>query len=133
MTIEPFKPEHLDAIELRDAQLSLQPRVDDMLPLIATGEACTVITNRIIACTGLVPTTLGAHLWAVIAKDAPMIVLHKMALRAFEVYRLRISATVEVDFRPGCRWLEMLGFEQLEIAEGYGHDGGDHYVYVRTP
>ncbi len=131
MIIKTFKPEHLEAIELRDARI-LRPRVQDMLPLIMAGDACTVFTDRIIACTGLVPTTLGAHLWAVIAKDAPMIVLHKMALRAFEVYRLRISATVEVNFLPGCRWLEMLGFEQLEIADGYGHDGCDHYLYVRS-
>ena len=132
MIIEPFRPEHLDAIELRDPRL-LQPGVADMLPLIETGDACTVITDRIIACTGLIPTTLGLHLWAVIAKDAPMIVMHKLALRAFEVYRLRISATVEVGFSPGCRWLELLGFERVAIAPEYGHDGGDHYVYARTP
>ncbi len=131
MTIERFKPEHLDAIELRDARL-LGP-IKDQLPTYCKGEAWTVYTDRIICCSGLIPTTLGAHLWAVIAKDAPMVVLHKIALRAFTVYRLRISATVEANFLPGCRWLEMLGFEYVETAPEYGHDGCDHYVYARTP
>lgn len=131
MIIEPFKPEHLDAIELQDA--SLIGPIKGQLPMYVKGEAWTVITNRIICCSGLVPTTLGAHLWAVIARDAPMIVLHKIALRAFGTYRLRISATVEATFLPGCRWLEMLGFERVAIASEYGHDGCDHYVYVRTP
>ncbi len=131
MMIEPFKPEHLDAIELRDTTL-IGP-IKSQLPTYAEGEAWTVCTDRIICCSGLIPTTLGAHLWAVIAKDAPMIVLHKIALRAFGVYRLRISATVEAGFLPGCRWLEMLGFERVAIAPKCGHDGGDHYVYARTP
>lgn len=130
MIIEPFKPEHLDAIELQDALL-IGP-IKDQLPMYIKGEAWTVITDRIICCSGLIPTTLGAHLWAVIAKDAPMVVLHKIALRAFGTYRLRLSATVETHFLPGCRWLEMLGFERVEIAEGYGHYGRDHYVYVRN-
>ena len=131
MTIEPFKPEHLDAIELQDARL-IGP-IKDQLPTYCKGEAWTVVTDRIICCSGLIPTTHGAHLWAVIAKDAPMIVLHKIALRALGVYRLRISATVEAGFGPGCRWLEMLGFERVAIATECGHDGGDHYVYARTP
>ena len=130
MIIERFRPEHLDAIELQDATL-IGP-IKDQLPTYIIGEAWTVITDRIICCSGLIPTTLGAHLWAVIARDAPMIVLHKIALRAFGTYGLRLSATVESGFLPGCRWLEMLGFERVEIAKGCGHDGCDHYVYVRT-
>ena len=86
MTIERFKPEHLDAIELLDARL-IGP-IKDQLPTYCKGEAWTVYTDRIICCSGLVPTTLGAHLWAVIAKDAPMNPTHSTK------WRSRMSAPI---------------------------------------
>jgi hypothetical protein len=57
-----------------------------------------------------------------------------MALRAFQVYPIRVTATVETDFVPGCRWLEVLGFKKHpDILESYGPDGRDHFAYVREP
>lgn len=133
MTLEPFKPEHLYEIDVQDAQLYLKPHFPQLAEYYAEGEGYTWRTDRVLACAGFIWTDLGAHLWAIVGKDTPLLPLHRLALRAFEVYPVRVSATVETGFPAGCRWLKSLGFEIVDFLTGYGPDNRDHYVYARTP
>jgi hypothetical protein len=128
MHLERFKPEHLDRIELPEVLDRRTIQVD----LYLEGDAYTVFDgDRVVSCSGLIPTVYGLHWWSILGKGAPMLALHKMALRALEVYRETIVATS--NFPEGCRWLDMLGFEQVTKIDNYGCDGSSQYLYVRNP
>ena len=129
MRVDAFRPEDLEDIELQDAQVYLAPHLGELAELSVCGDAWTVRDGRILGCGGLVMTSLGAHLWGVVAKDAPMLRLHRIVSRGLDTYRMRITATA--DFPAGCRWLQLLGFEFVETLRGVGETGADHHVYAR--
>jgi hypothetical protein len=134
MRIMPFQPSDLDEIDLQPAQAGLRPHLSELVQVYEQGVAVTVrsVAGHVLACAGLIWTTRGAHIWALLSRNPPLVTLHRMALRAFSVYPdVRMTATVETDFAPGQRWLEMLGFRRDILVEGLGLDGRDHYVYVR--
>ncbi len=43
----------------------------------------------------------------------------------------RVDCTVRADFKPGLRWIEMLGFRAESYHEKYGPLGEDHIGFVR--
>lgn len=122
-----FERKHLKELNLQPIQRSI-PLADQPYE---QGDAYTVLTDRVVACGGVVWTEGGCHLWALIAENAPLLTLHRIAQRALGVYSGRITATTEVDFPQGCRWLEMLGFKRLKPLIGFGPNGKDHYLYER--
>lgn len=132
--IDRFNAADLAQIDVQDAQLSILPLIDALgEDYERGGPACTLRHDgRVAACAGLLWTTLGAHAWAVVGRSPPFVALHRLALRAFSVYcGVRVTATCETGFDAGCRWLEMLGFEAVEVARAAGVDGADHFIYVR--
>lgn len=45
----------------------------------------------------------------------------------------RVELAVRVDFPAGYRWAKMLGFRlETSFARGYGPDGNDYSIFVRT-
>lgn len=92
--------------------------------------------GKVIAVAGLADVWPGrALLWSYMGGHAGphMVAIHKVALRMIAAYEgARIEADVDVDFKPGHRWIKMLGFE-LETARmrKYRPDGGDMAKYVR--
>lgn len=126
------------------AQMQLQPRQARVLsimtlPYIATlaqvGPAATALMQgRVVACAGVVCQDYGVGtLWAFIAHDAGQhfVRLHRCARRLMHLAQMRrIEASAEVDFGPGCRWLELLGFQSEGLMKQYGPDGSDHIRFA---
>lgn len=131
MTLEEFQPWHLDEMQVQESQTYLQPFLPELLEHYRDGDAWTVRRGRVLACGGIINTEVGGHLWGVVSRGAPLTVLHKIVARALSTYQMPITATVETDFLPGCRWLKLLGFKQHGVEPKYGPDGRDHYVFVR--
>lgn len=136
MTIEPFKPEHLDEIDLQPAQTSwLAHRDPRYAASLCDGVAVTARENGVVlACAGVLPLDRDVgHAWAFVARGQKMIRFRGYVRRLFEVCgKSRILANTEADFTEGCRWLELLGFEFLESLPNCGPDGRDHLLYVRV-
>jgi hypothetical protein len=138
MTIEPFKPEHLDEIDLQPGQASWRDyRSAEYALELALHTAITArAEGRIMACAGVVPVgEEDGMVWALVARDAGRYFLkfRSMVGRLFEVSgKKRIFANTECEFSAGCRWLELLGFERIERINAYGPDGRDHYLYEKV-
>jgi RimJ/RimL family protein N-acetyltransferase len=94
------------------------------------------VDGRIIACAGIAEQGMGiGTLWAFVAQDAGrhFVRLDRCTRRLLTLISLRrIEATVEVGFSPGCRWLELLGFQFEGILRKYGQNGLDHWRYSRV-
>jgi RimJ/RimL family protein N-acetyltransferase len=139
MNIIPFEPEHVGQIAIQAQQMftlsALPPKY--LWGLKVMGPAITAEDNgKIIGCAGVahIGSWMGT-LWGFIAADAgPYFVrLHKCAKRLIEIPQVqRIEASSEVSFKPGCRWLELLGFEAEGVMKAYGIDGADHMRYARV-
>lgn len=67
--------------------------------------------------------TAGRYMLAITRRVEKLLALHDGA---------RIEATVDADFAPGHRWVQMLGFElETPRMRQYRPDGGDCAMYVR--
>lgn len=131
--IVPFHVEHLDLLEIQDAQRDIVHRLQRNVPYYLSGEAYTVMKDgKPKICGGGIPTTRGWYLWAILSKDAkgsPMVAATKALFRAFSVYRDKtFTAAAEVGFEQGCRWLDMLGFKKEQRADV---GGKEYFIYVR--
>lgn len=138
MTIEPFSPSHLDEIDLQPAQTSwLEHRDPNYARELARHVAVTArVEGVVVACAGIISLDRDVgHAWAFVARNAGrhFIRFRRAVARLFEVSgKSRILANTECDFAFGCRWLEMLGFERLELLKECGPDGRDHWLYLKV-
>jgi hypothetical protein len=139
MTVEPFKPEHLDEIDLQPGQASWREyRRPEYAAELARHTAVTArAEGRIVACAGVVPVDAeGGMVWALVARDAGRYFLRfrGMVRRLLEVSgKKRFFANTECEFDAGCRWLELLGFtRQPDLLPAFGPDGRDHYLYEKV-
>jgi len=137
MTVERFKPEDLDAINLQPSQAMLRDAVTpDYLETVQTGPAITIRSQgEIIACGGVVQVEDGSVLWAFVAATAGrnMVSIVRAAQRMVEVARKPVYSTAACDFEPGCRLLRMLGFTpRPDPVDDVSADGKLHYLFVRT-
>lgn len=138
MIVELFKAEHMAALDLQEG--------GEFLGANMTPGQATVLENdytftgmhdgRVIVVGGLAEQWQGrALLWSYMDKDARnhMLAIHRATLRVIESYEgARIEADVDVDFAPGHRWIQMLGFElETPRMRKYRPDGGDMARYVR--
>lgn len=137
MIVIPFETEHVERIELQDAQRYVISHicVEYLKHLQAVGPALSAEEDgRILACAGVAFQGFGMGvLWAFVAKDAGrhMVKLDRCVRRLLGLTDLkRIEAATEASFKQGCRWLELLGFEQEGLMRRYGPNGEDHYRYA---
>lgn len=137
MIVRAFQPEDIDRIELQPVQAATRPLLGEHWghELLEAGPAYTAQDGgRIVACAGFMEAERGALLWSFLCARPPMRRLTGMARRLLEVHAYpKVVATTAVDFRPGCRWLEILGFRPVEIVPQMGADGRDHWLYERVP
>ena len=118
MRLDEFRPWHLAAMD----PLGLRPVVRGTATLEygqlvdGMGPAYTLFDGeRVVACGGIsMGLSLGNWIWSYIDEGAGrhMIALHRVASRLIAENPIRLRAATEVGFSPGCRWLEMLGFER---------------------
>lgn len=138
MQVEPFRPIHLDLLRTRGIQPSQVSHVPVSYASFARppGPALTAMDNgNVILCGGICLMAPGMGLlWAVLAHDAGhhMLRLHRAVRRFIDSEPIRrLEATVEDGFAPGCRWLDLLGFEFEGTMRGYGDAGETHLRYAR--
>jgi hypothetical protein len=138
VNVIPFEPEHIQRLELQDAQQYMVSHicVEYLKALQAVGPSASAeVDGRIIASAGVAFQGFGMGvLWAFVAKDAGrhFVKLDRCVRRLLSITSLkRIEATTEVSFHQGCRWLELLGFENEGRMRAYGPNGEDHYRFAR--
>lgn len=127
-------------INVQTAQQYMHALADmsaDFGELSASGNAWTAeVDGEVIAIAGLLPQWENRALaWALLAQSAGthFAPIHKSIKRFLQASPFRrIEATVDVGFRPGCRWIEMLGFEIEGYMRAYRPDGGDMLLYARV-
>lgn len=139
MKVIPFHANHVRLMNLQPTQrwaLSVLPP-EYLTALNRLGSAVSAEhEGKIIACAGVAIQGFGAGtLWGFVSHDAGpyFIRLDRCVRRLLTIRPLRrIEASAEVDFRPGCRWLELLGFQSEGVMRSYGPNGEDHMRYART-
>jgi hypothetical protein len=135
VNVTPFHIEHLWQIELPADHPWREIRDMGYARYLASGEAYTLRQGgRIAACAGIAPLDrdVGA-LWSFLARDTSLHLLsfHRIALRIMRVSRFsRLMANTEACFKPGCRWLELLGFEPIDTIAGFG--GRENILFARA-
>lgn len=140
MIIVPFKPEHLQQIDLQAEQSVARDYLNNIEygQSLATHEGWTVIVDdKIIACGGYIKVWGDrVQAWAVISATigaAGMLLLTKAALRGLKLRKGRIECYVASGFDAGHRWARMLGFtlETPEPMRQWLPDGSDASQYSR--
>ena len=140
MIIVPFKPEHLQQIDLQAEQSVARDYLGNVeyAQSLAMHEGWTVVVDdKIIACAGYI-RVWGERVqaWAVISATigpAGMLLLTKAALRGLKLRTGRIECYVASGFDAGHRWARMLGFtlETPEPMRQWLPDGSDASQYSR--
>lgn len=89
----------------------------------------------ILAIAGLAPQWQGrAIAWALVSSMAgkDFIKIHRAVEKVLiDSPFTRVEATVDVGFKPGHRWMKLLGFEPEGYLKAYRPDGGDQVMYAR--
>lgn len=140
MIVERFRPEHLEALVVQDAQAFMRPIFSNpkYAQDIAKMESYTAfIDGRPVAIAGILPIWEGrAECWAIIAQDigrAGMRKFHRAALAFLDASPLRrMEAFCDANFVQAHRWLLMLGFEYEGAARKYSPDGRDCLRFARV-
>ena len=140
MEVIPFKPEHLLAMDVQDAQeFSRAFFAPEHLEALERCASFTALAGGApVMCFGWVemyPTR--ALLWSVLARQASghMVALTRIAKRLVDsLPHRRIEAEVDAQFQASRRWMEMLGLrcETATPLRAYNALGGDAYVYAKV-
>jgi len=134
VNVRPFHPDDLPRIDLQPSQIAGREALLEMADVYAErGPAYTVEHGgRIVCCAGVIAVGSYGVLWSALAAGAPMLALHRAAIRFLSVHRFKLlQATAALQFEAGCRWLEMLGFERRDAMPDLGPDGAVHVLYER--
>lgn len=127
-------------INVQTAQQYMHALVDmnvDFTELSAAGYAWTAeVDDVILGIGGLLPQWENrALIWALVSESAGnhFPAIHKSVQRFINAAPFRrIEATVDVGFKQGCRWIELLGFEIEGYMKAYRPDGADMLLYARV-
>lgn len=134
ITVIPFKPEHLEQIELKENFNQGE------CPKTIVNTAFSVMDGEtVLAILGGFPFVPGViHWWSFLSKhiDRYPIEFHKTILKVLAWYEKnekprRMQFEVKADYVEGQRWAESLGFEREGLMRAWGPDGCDHYLYAR--
>ncbi len=133
-SIVPFKPWQFHW--LRKAEPGVMLVGSATLGLMESlGSRTGVVDGDVVFCAGVVPQWPGRYTaWALLSENSgPHMTWITRAVRAgLETVQGRVELTVRVDFPPGQRWAEILGFHvETPLLRKYGPDGEDHIGYVR--
>lgn len=141
MIVVPFRAEHMQRIEIQDAQVwdmeFLQETYPEALEHGSTG--FTAIDNRVVlASAGVIPLDLHrAMAWAHLSKHAgPHMRGITRAVRLFldTCEFKRVEAYISETFPAGRRWISMLGFncETPEPMRNFFANGNGAFLYSRV-
>lgn len=141
MIIVPFRPEHIDMIEIQPAQvpdaMCHNFNKMSMEQLRAAGPAITgIIDDKVIFCLGRFEVWNGRHIvWSLLSKHAAkhMVSVVRAIKRALNMQTGmgRLEIIVRAAFPEGCKLAEMMGFKMHHYEEKFLPDGTDAKIYVR--
>lgn len=141
MRVEAYRPEHLRALELQQAQAHFRGQADDEAyarALAIPGHSFTAMDgDRVIGCAGCVEIWDNrAMAWALVSRDAGrnMVGVHRAVLGFLMAAKWRrVEAYVDAGFEPGMRWMELLGFrlDTPEPMRAFRPDGGNCFLFSR--
>lgn len=92
--------------------------------------------EKVIAMGGIVPIWRNrAHAWMWMSEESGkhMLGIHR-GVKKFLTHSnfTRIEATVNIGFKPGTRWMKMLGFELEGYMRAYDPNGADMLLFARV-
>ena len=140
LILEPFRPEHLQALKLQAAQVSAQPMMtaDHGREITAApGQAWTALVDgKPIACAGMIEFWRGrAYAWAYLSEDfkryAKSVHRATIAMLAGAPWR-RVEMTVDVNHGAAKRWAAHLGFEREGVCRAWTTDGRDVELWAKV-
>ncbi len=138
MIVRPWEEGDTERLILQDSQSYMSLMLDelDLQPLAAENMAWSCeLDEGIMGIGGIIPQWENrAIAWAMVSKEAGrcFLQIHKETKRQIDAAPFRrIEATIDVGFKPGHRWVEMLGFEMEGYLRHYRPDGGDQIMYAR--
>lgn len=139
MIVRPWEPGDTERLILQPSQIYMTDMLEeiDLEPLAVRGMAWSAeIDEGIIAIGGLQPQWEGrAIAWTLISSVSGkyFLQIHREVEKFLNHSPFRrIEATVDVGFKPGHRWMRMLGFEPEGLMRAYRPDGGDQVLYARV-
>lgn len=138
MIIESYKAEHLHLLDLQEGQAYLSKHIGPEHATMLESDTSFTGTHdgRVIFTAGLIPVWQGrAIVWAYLGRTAGehMLAVHRAVVKFLNMQTgMRIEASVDAEFKPGHRWVELLGFElETPRMRKFRPDGGDCAMYVR--
>ena len=138
MNVIAFRPEHFQRIDLQATQrMALSYVTPEYTMAIAeAGPALTVLSgDKVLGCGGIALMPFGVGmLWAFVDGGAGphFVAIHRITSRFIDAVKVRrLETAVQDGFQPGCRWVEMLGFQKEGLMRSYGPDGSDFLRYAR--
>ena len=140
MEVIPYKAEHMDRLDLQEAQRYLAVYLDTALRKSLEGDFSFTVMDgdEVLCCAGLVAQWENRGLvWAYISETigpGRFTVMHRHMMRLLDSMPFdRIEASVDVDFEKGHRWVRALGFTlEAPLMRRYRPDGGDSALYARV-
>lgn len=139
MIVVPFRAEHLQQLQLQDAQAYCGPHITAEYAKMLEGQFSftAMVDDRPIGVGGA--TELWEHralLWSMVDRRAGphFVAIHRAVQRFIDMLpHRRIEAEVDVDFAPGHRWVRALGFTlEAPRMRAFRVDGGDSALYARV-
>lgn len=138
MRVVDYKPEHLLMVTPQVSQWRMREAItpDHARSLAQFPAQSLVDGDYVLMCGGLVDYWNGRALaWSVLDALAAthMMAATRAALAFLEEYApKRVEMAVDVEFGPGHRWAQMLGFElEAPRMRAYHADGSDASLYAR--
>lgn len=140
MIVAPFKREHLDILELQQAQAWIRPMFNTKEyrdAIEGSGPCFTGFHDgEVLGCAGIVHVWEGrAYAWALMSAIAGrhFISVFRAISRFLELQSIkRIEAVVQSDFEQGHRMIKMLGFSFEGELKAYLPNGADCAIYGRV-
>jgi hypothetical protein len=143
MRLEPFQAAHFDRMDLQPRQADVWSRHGSQEYLLLAqqhGGWSVFHGEQLLLCGGVIARIPAEPmLWSFISAQAGpcMLALTRVTRRFLQVCgHSFVYGTCEPDFRNGCRFLGLLGFERMRWEDGtpavvpkYGLDGEDHALY----
>jgi hypothetical protein len=134
MTLIPFRPEHVEMMDVQPAQRLYIQQAEDL----QCGDAWTGMADdgTVVGCAGLVEIWEGrAYAWAVLSAGAgrhmrAIVKAAKAKLDASPIRRIEIA--VDCRFGPGCHLARLLGFQLEAKCRAYLFKGRDAFLYARV-
>jgi hypothetical protein len=133
----PFHPGHLRFLRVQSVQTGeiMLVSPDMVAGLRDTLAFSGFVAERCVGCAGIIDVWPGrSQVWALLSAECRpyLLPITKYVLRVLSCHPARrIEATVPVDFDPGCRWLERLGFKAECKMLNYDPTGRTHLLYAR--